>query len=112
MKKYITEYVDYVDNYIKGSNNKKDINNFIGEHLIKISFFQHERFIHLCVTLAYTFIFLIFMALVALSYIFAPIVLILAVFLIFYIKHYFYLENCVQYMYKQYDTLKEIEQKK
>ena len=38
-------------------------------------------------------------------YIFFPISLIGFIFLIFYVVHYFRLENGVQYLYKQYDKM-------
>ena len=104
MRKYIKNYIDDVDNILK---NKKVDKKIIDEHLRKISFFQHERLIHLLVTLFYALIFILFLVFISISYLFIPIAVILMVFLIFYIYHYFYLENCVQYMYKQYDKLKE-----
>ena len=105
MKKYLYDYINEIDN-ILNSNNKisKDI---IDNHLIKISFFQHERFIHLIVTVFYALIFLIFLALCFLHYMFSIIALILLVLLICYIVHYFHLENGVQYLYKQYDEMKK-----
>ena len=50
MKKYIKSYIDYVDDVL---NNNKNFNykKLEEEHLIKISFFQHERLVHLLVTL-------------------------------------------------------------
>lgn len=99
------EYIDLVDKEI--SNGKVD-KKFIDNHLVKIGFFQHERFIHLCVTLFYSAILILFIFLTSISYIFISIVIILVVFEILYIIHYFYLENGVQYMYKQYDKLKEL----
>ena len=107
MRKYMKEYIDSIDKYLK-LDKKHDIEKVTAEHLIKIGFFQHERFIHLCVTLMYALFCIIFSALIALSYFFAPIAAILYVFLIFYIFHYFLLENGVQYMYKQYDELKKL----
>lgn len=104
MRSYITEYINYIDKIIKDKKYNKDI---ISEHLIKISFFQHERLIHLLVTLFYALIFIIFLVLVAITYLLIPIAVILLIFLLFYIRHYFYLENCVQYMYKQYDLMKK-----
>jgi len=101
------EHIDLVDHYL---NSKKHdaIDDFMNYHLIKIHFFQHERFIHLCVTLFYAIITLLFIGLTLISFIFVPIVIIVVIFLILYIYHYFYLENGVQYMYKQYDKLKEL----
>jgi len=101
------EHIDLIDEYIK-RNAKDGIQEVIQEHLRKISFFQHERLIHLLVTLFYAILTIIFFCLIVVSFIFLPIAIILCVFLILYIYHYFYLENGVQYMYKQYDKLKDV----
>ena len=98
MKKYLYEYIDYV------INNKNKIN--LEDMLIKINFFQHERLIHLIITLFYVIMFLIFLILVSLSYIFVILVFILLLFVIFYIIHYFRLENGVQSLYFLYDEIK------
>ena len=104
MKKYLYEYIDEVDSLL--NNNKSKINDdVISNHLTKISFFQHERLIHLLVTLFYALLLIVFMALGILSFMFYFISLIISIFLIFYIIHYFRLENGVQYLYKQYDLL-------
>ena len=106
MKKYIFDYIKNIDNILKKK--PKDINKIKEEHLIKIQFFQHERLIHLLVTLFYCLFMLIFMALCAIFIGFFIIGLILLIFVIFYIIHYFRLENSVQYLYKQYDKMNEI----
>ena len=104
MKKYLYDYIGEVDALL--NNNKSKINDdVISNHLTKISFFQHERLIHLLVTLFYALLLIIFMALGTLSFMFYFISLIISIFLIFYIIHYFRLENGVQYLYKQYDLL-------
>lgn len=108
MREYMKEHIDLIDNYIKDKKHT-DIGNVMDNHLRKISFFQHERLIHLLVTLFYALITLLFLALTIVSYIFVPIVIIVMIFLILYIYHYFYLENGVQYMYKQYDKLKGLD---
>ncbi len=106
MKKYLYEYIKSIDLILKDD---KNINykKLKEEHLIKINFFQHERLIHLIVTLFYAlFTFIIFYF----SKIFIPfifIALILIIFLIFYVIHYFRLENGVQYLYRQYDMIEE-----
>lgn len=104
MKQYLYEYIEYTDFTIKVH---KINDQLINEHLIKISFFQHERIINLWVTLTYVLLF--FISLVVLRYIpiFKLIDLILCLFLISYVLHYFKLENGVQYLYKQYDLMKE-----
>ncbi len=107
MKQYIQSYIKEIDVYING-HKYKDIDDVIRLHLRKIKFFQHERLIHLFVTLFYALFCLLFTAAVMLSKIFIIVALILYVFLIFYIFHYFFLENAVQYMYKQHDELIKI----
>ncbi len=107
MREYMKEHINLVDNYIK-EEKYNDLPTFLENHLTKIAFFQHERLIHLLVTLFYACFTIIFLALTIVSWIFIPIAIIVTTFLIFYIYHYFYLENGVQYMYKQYDKLKKI----
>ena len=106
MKTYLYDYIREIDELLKS--NKKISKDIIDNHLIKISFFQHERLIHLLVTLFYAFIFIVFMSLGFVHYLFFLIALILMIFLICYILHYFSLENGVQYLYKQYDKLKNV----
>ena len=105
MKKYLYDYTKEIDDLL--NSNKKINDDIINNHLIKISFFQHERLIHLLVTLFYAFLLIVFMALGILYFMFYFISLIITIFLLFYIVHYFRLENGVQYLYKQYDKLKE-----
>ena len=105
MKKYLYDYIKEIDELLKTKKINEDI---IHNHLIKIKFFQHERIIHLLVTLFYAFLFIVFLGLCAIHYIFFIVVFMLLIFLIFYIIHYFRLENGVQYLYKQYDKMLEI----
>ena len=106
MKKQIKNYFNEINKYLE-SNTSKNLEETINNHLLKISFFQHERLIHLLVTLA-------FALLTMLSFIFLfinptiPTAILTGLFfvlLIPYIFHYFFLENSVQEMYKQYDKL-------
>ena len=97
MKKYLYSYIKYVEA------NKKKINDC--DMIIKINFFQHERLIHLIITLFYCLMFLIFLVLITLSYVFIIPAALLMIFLICYIIHYFLLENGIQYLYKLYDEV-------
>lgn len=104
MKRYLYDYIEHIDKIIK----EDRVNNqLVDEHLIKINFFQHERVIHLFVTLTYALLF--FLSLIVSIYvpIFRIIGIILCLFLIPYVFHYFKLENGVQYLYKQYDMMRE-----
>lgn len=104
MRKYLKEYIELIDSYLN-STKKQNWNKIKEEHLIKISFFQHERFIHLCVTLTYALFALLSLGLIALSYYFVIVSIFFFGFLIPYIYHYFFLENGVQYLYRQYDEI-------
>ncbi len=81
-------------------------------HKTQIEFMQHERLIHLLVTLAFAFYFL---GAVALTIVYSEVALMLVAFLLgfvelFYIIHLFKLENGVQRMYGQYNAICEREQ--
>ena len=111
MKKRLLNYLDKIKLLIKNDNPDTDWNKVLSEHLNQISFFQHERLIHLIVTVAFG-LFLIIIANLLLTtsefYIFIGILIlfiIIAVTLIFYILHYFSLENNVQKLYDQYDEI-------
>ncbi len=106
MRKYLTNYLIEVEKLLQ----KKQIREDDLQNLkTKIIFFQHERLIHLIVTLFFCLFTIIFMILGILSYYFLIIFGILVVFDIFYIYHYYFLEKNVQYLYKVYDKLKERE---
>ena len=105
MRKYLGNYVKEIDEKIKSKNiTEKDIEN----HLIKIEFFQHERLIHLLVTLAYGIFLFLSVIIFTQIWIFVIVIYIALIFLLFYVRHYFFLENNVQYLYKQYDQMQNI----
>lgn len=105
MREYLSEYVKEIDKKIEEKNiTEKDIEN----HLIKIEFFQHERLIHLLVTLAYGIFLFLSVLIFTQIWIFVIVIYIALIFLLFYVRHYFFLENNVQYLYKQYDKMKNI----
>lgn len=103
MKKYLYDYIKEVDKKIEDKDT--NIEELIKVHLQKIKFFQHERLIHLLVTLFYAIFMMIFLAFSLIHYIFIIVFFILIIFLVFYVIHYFRLENGVQYLYKQYDIM-------
>ncbi len=75
--------------------------------MIQIAFFQHERLIHLIVTV--TFALLTMLGIVTSLFIQQIPVLVLTllfiVLLVPYVKHYYILENGVQELYKRYDYI-------
>ena len=89
MSEYITNYVKVLEEKInkKAKFTKEEINNLKD----KITYFQHERLIHLLVTIAYIFFTLIFLAFGLISTLFLIPFFICIIFDIFYIRHYFLL---------------------
>lgn len=113
MKRYMKDYINFIDSYIK-EKNISDIDEIIETHLVKIKFFMHERLIHLLVTILFAIMTLMTLfVLLNNSSIELMILLVLFVCLLVpYIYHYYYLENSVQYMYREYDELRKLKLKK
>ena len=83
----------------------------LAEHRERISILQHERLIHLIVTVMVVFVELFVVDLVLLhpelGIMPAVVMLLLAVLLAFYFYHYFFLENTVQRWYKKLETMEQ-----
>ena len=105
MKNYLEDYINEIDKKI---NNKQITKNDIEKHLIKIKFFQHERLVHLLVTLFYAMYLFISIIIFLKIWQFVIITYIILIILLFYVKHYFFLETRVQYLYKEYDKMNQI----
>ena len=107
MEKRILNYRRYIDELL--TRDDLDWEAVIREHLIQISFFQHERFIHLIVTITFAILEVVVIGLCVVSFTIGVGLLAIAllVLLIPYIRHYYILENEVQKMYWQYDKMVE-----
>ena len=81
------------------------------EHLVQVGFFQHERLIHLIVTVTFALLEMLAIVLSVISNslftLLLPIVILIL--LIPYIRHYYILENEVQKMYGQYDRMRRLQ---
>lgn len=86
---------------------RKEYEKLLEHHLEQISFFQHERLIHLIVLALFTILTFIafFVCITNFNYGYLALFIVLLILLIPYIKHYYLLENGVQKMYAQYDAL-------
>ena len=113
MKDYMKAYIDGIDELIK-KRKKDNIDEVIETHLIKIKFFMHERLIHFLVTMLFAILTIIsfFFTISHFSFGLFLLTLLFIVLLVPYIFHYYYLENSVQHMYDQYDSLVEIKKDK
>jgi len=94
--------------YIKTILKKEDINEDIKKDFLEhIQFMQHERLIHLLVTMLFAslLMFGFIIMLIYFSWILVVFTAIIFIVEIFYIFHYYKLENGVQKMYRLYDEL-------
>ena len=88
---------------------REELEEIFSEHKDKIAFMQHERIVHFLVTMMFAVILTIFMAAVLFleNLMLIVLVTIIMILLGFYIKHYYFLENTVQEMYRVYDRILE-----
>lgn len=111
MEKRILTYRKYIDQLL--AQDSVDWEKAKAEHLTQIAFFQHERLIHLIVTVIFA---LLTMAAVCMSFLLMAMerdgalgwllaAAAFAVLLVPYVRHYYILENEVQKMYWQYDRM-------
>ncbi len=111
MEKRLKEYLAYYKKASEEGVNPSEKEAFLKEMLIQIGFFQHERLIHLIVTV----LFAILTVLAILAVVFAPqlslllLTVMLLVLLVPYIRHYYILENGVQKLYTYYDIIRSDE---
>ena len=91
---------------------QKLIQDKLEEHLVQVGFFQHERLIHLIVTVIFALLEMLAIVLSVISdslfTLLLPVVILIL--LIPYIRHYYILENEVQKMYVQYDRMRSLQQ--
>lgn len=108
LKKYFSEYINSLIKLLESdSADTEYLMQIKKELLIKIEFMQHERLIHLLVTILFAVVMFLTLIIFFQSELFAflAITMLCLVLLIFYIAHYFFLENGVQQLYKLYDRL-------
>lgn len=114
MKKYVLETMNAVQKYIeaemKDADREKTMD-VLSEFETKIAYFQHERLIHLMVTLSFA-AFLLFeifsLFILPYEFLIAGILLVLIFFglTVGYVMHYYFLENSVQKMYHMRDEIR------
>ncbi len=107
MTEYLTKYMEEVAKRLAECSTPEELDALLEEHRDKIAYMQHERIVHFLVTMMFALILCIFMAVVIFKANLAVTVLvtIILVLLAFYIKHYYFLENTVQKMYRVYDDI-------
>lgn len=110
MEKRLKDYIKYMEALTEQDNSKyteEQKKQAIRDLLIQIGFFQHERIVHLIVTVVFAI--LTMLALLGCFMVdnlgMYVLLLLFVVLLIPYIRHYYILENGVQKLYIYYDFL-------
>ena len=105
MKLKLNNYISELEDKIKNNKIEKDLDK---EVLTAIAFFQHERFVHLLVTVFVGISCILFLLGTLQFGIIGLFLLFLITLLLFipYIFHYYYLENGVQKLYDLYFEIK------
>lgn len=110
MTKQIKAYLELLEQFFSVEHDNDELLKMRAELLQRIAFYQHERLVHLLVTLFFAVFFLIAFSLMltvggwgaaALTVLFLGL-------LIPYIKHYYFLENSVQKMYTYYYKIEKL----
>lgn len=105
MRKYFSAYINSLIEQLESGDT--DFTKLKAEMLVKIQFMQHERLIHLIVTVLFAVLMFMSLGIYFLSQVaaFLLVTLLMLVLLIPYIAHYFFLENGVQKLYGIYDAV-------
>ena len=103
MKNEIKEYKEYIKQ--QAADPDVDKKALAQQLLVRIGFYQHERLIHLIVTMSFAIFFLLSLILVSINVYFLALSVLLLVLLVPYIAHYYFLENSTQELYKVYYSL-------
>lgn len=105
----IKRYLAYVDKLLEEDSKEADWEAEMKKHLVQIAFFAHERLIHLIVTVLFAILTVLAFLYTIDNFSLAMLLLIFALMclMIPYIRHYYLLENSVQYMYEQYDQMQQ-----
>ena len=98
MKNEIKEYKEYIK--MQAADPDVDKEALAQQLLVRIGFYQHERLIHLIVTMSFAIFFLLSLILVSINVYFLALSVLLLVLLVPYIAHYYFLENTTQELYK------------
>ena len=113
-RKQIDEWLEKTEQSVqtesRDAGNAERIRDKLEEHLVQVGFFQHERLIHLIVTVTFALLEMLAIVLSVISdslfTLLLPVVILIL--LIPYIRHYYILENEVQKMYVQYDRMQRL----
>ena len=107
MEKRLKNYLAYMAEFVEKDHSDEEYERGYRDLMIQIAFFQHERLIHLIVTVTFALLALIGIT-AALATPQIPLLILVMLFIVLlvpYVRHYYILENGVQELYRRYDTI-------
>lgn len=107
VKKEIKQYMAWLDTLLRDDNFQGDWRQVAAALLVRIRFYQHERLIHLLVTVTFALLTVVSFAVSCQYLSFLWLALLFLVLEIPYIAHYYFLENAVQKLYQYYYQILE-----
>lgn len=109
MAKKLRQLLSYYEELINQEYSAEEAAIYRERLLVQIQFFQHERLIHLMVTVLFALlaVLTLFVSLLIDNILLLVLFLLLFVLLVPYIRHYYILENGVQKLYEYYDRLED-----
>ena len=107
MEKRLKDYLKKLENIDYDGLDEEKRRMICEDLLIQIGFFQHERLVHLIVTVLFALLTMMSLVLVIFDGNIAEMVLMLLFFVLLvpYVRHYYILENGVQKLYTYYDWI-------
>jgi len=102
MEKYLRQHINLMEKVLASEKDVDKLADWLAYNRVQIGFLQHERLIHLLVTLFVA----LFLVIIILASLFYPSIYFfiagsaLLILLVFYLKHYYALENGVQKLYR------------
>ena len=109
MTEYLKKYMKSINERLANYTGSEELEEIFSEHRDKLACMPPERIVHFLVTMVFAVIRALFMAAVLFleNIMLLILVTIIIILLGFYIKHYYFLENTVQEMYRVYDRILE-----
>lgn len=104
MKKQLYNYIEKVQNQLKEGVNLEELKESM---LTNIGFFQHERLIHLIITMTFAVMTVLSLAMALQQFYLLPLFVLILALTVPYVFHYYFLENGVQKLQRLYNELEE-----
>lgn len=104
MKKQLYGYIEKVQNQLKEGVNLEELKESM---ITNIGFFQHERLIHLIITMTFAVMTVLSLAMALQQFYFLPLFVLILALTVPYVFHYYFLENGVQKLQRLYNELEE-----